>query len=140
MNYLLDTNVISEIQKKSRCNPNVAAWLASVTDESLYISVLVVGEIRRGIERLRPRDGDRAALFDRWLTSIVTGYGDRILPIDREIADEWGRISPNRTIPTTDGLMVATARARSLTFVTRNVAAARGLSATTLNPFEAAKP
>lgn len=140
MTYLLDTNVISEVQKESRCNANVAAWYASVPDESLYLSVLVVGEVRRGIERLRSREHARAETLDRWLTSIVNGYGDRILPVDRAVADEWGRMSPHRSIPTTDSLMAATARVHSLAFVTRNIADARGLGATTLNPFEPGKP
>lgn len=134
MSYLLDTNIISEVQKGRRCNAHVAAWYASIPGGDLYLSALTVGEIRRGIERLRERS--RAEALDRWLTNVVTDYSDRILAVDREVADAWGRLSPNRSIPIIDSLMVATTIVHKLTFVTRNTADASGMGALVLNPFQ----
>ena len=140
MIYLLDTNVLSELQKGSRCNERVAAWFSSVADDELFLSVLVIGEIRRGIERLRSRDQARSAMLDGWLNSVETRYRSRILPVDRLIADDWGRLSLTRSLPVVDALMVATARVYDLVFVTRNVKHATGLGVSTLNPFEPDKP
>src|SRR5689334_14971399 len=97
--FLLDTNVISEIRKGPRCDRNVAAWYSSTAGRDLYLSVLVTGEIRRGIERVRPHDPQRAGVFEQWLASIDSAFAGRILAIDRAVADEWGRIGAIRTIP-----------------------------------------
>ena len=80
--FLLDTNVISEVRKADRCNAGVTRWFAGVSDGDLFISVVVTGEIRQGIERLRRRDSHQAKILERWLEDIVTSYADRILPID----------------------------------------------------------
>lgn len=137
MNFLIDTNVISELRKAERCDHNVAAWYASIEEIDLYLSVLVTGEIRRGIERARRRDPERAAVFERWLTELDAAFGDRILPIDRAIADEWGRLSAIRTVPAVDGLLAATARVHGMILATRNAADVAGLGTEVLNPFEA---
>jgi hypothetical protein len=79
VSYLLDTNVISELRKGQRCHPRVAAWMASVPDHALYLSVLVIGEIRRGIERIRQRDVQAATVLETWLIQVVTQHQDRIL-------------------------------------------------------------
>lgn len=92
MSYLLDTNVVSELRKGPRCDPGVAAWLADV-EEELYLSALVVGEIRLGIERVRRRDPAGASALDRWLTRVQAEYGHRVLPITAEIAEAWGRLA-----------------------------------------------
>ena len=136
MNFLVDTNVISELRKGERCDRNVAAWYASIEEGDLYLSVLVTGEIRKGIEHARRRDPERAAVFERWLTEVAAAFGDRILPIDRTIADEWGRLSALRTVPAIDGLLAATARVHGMTLATRNAADVAGLGTEVLNPFE----
>jgi toxin FitB len=93
--FLIDTNVISEWRKGARCDANVASWFTSIDDNDLYLSVLVLGEIRRGIELLRRRDPVQARALESWLARVDVAFGDRILPIDREVADEWGRLKRN---------------------------------------------
>lgn len=140
MSFLIDTNIISEVRKGARCNPNVAAWYASIKDSDLYLSVLVLGEIRRGIELARPRDPAKAGALETWLDEVETAFGDRVLPIDGKVADEWGRLSAVRPVPTIDALLAATAKAHRMTLVTRNDADVAGLGAKVINPFKEAKP
>lgn len=135
MSYLLDTNVISELRKGERADSGVTAWFADVAEEEIFLSVLTIGEIRRGIESVRRRDPDSAAALDRWLASLSEDYGDRILPIDRSIAEEWGRINVPDPLPVVDGLLAATARVLGLTLVTRNVADVGGTGVALLDPF-----
>lgn len=134
MTYLLDTNVVSEVRQR-RGEPRVRAWLESVSPEQLFLSVIVVGEIRRGVDRLRVRDPAQAAVFERWLGELRRGYGDRIIPVDVEIADEWGRLSASDPVPVEDGLMAATARVRGMVLVTRNVADVARTGVRVLNPW-----
>ena len=134
MSYLLDTNVVSEV-RKPQANPHVRAWFASVPGESLYLSVLTVGEIRRGIERLRRRDPAQAAVFEAWLASLRQHYADRLLPVTTEIAEEWGRLNVPDPLPTVDGLLAATARVRGLVLVTRNTADLARTDVRVLDPF-----
>ena len=134
MSYLLDTNVLSEARKPAG-DANVRAWLASVRGAELYLSVLVVGEIRQGIERLRRRDLRQAAVFEAWLTSLRRDYADRILPVTADIAEEWGRLNVPDPVPAIDGLLAATARVHGLTLVTRNTADVARTGVTLLNPF-----
>ena len=119
-----------------RCDRGVADWYASIHDRDLYLSVLVMGEIRKGIELAQRRDPAKAATLDAWLTEIDAAFGDRILPIDRAVSDEWGRMSARRTIPVIDGLLAATAKVHRMTLVTRNDADVAGLGARVLNPFK----
>lgn len=135
MSYLLDTNVVSELRKGDRADPNVSAWFAGLADEEIFLSALTIGEIRRGIESLRRRDPDSAAALDRWLASLADAHGDRILPVDRAIAEEWGRMSVPDPLPVVDGLLAATARVLGLTLATRNVADVEGTGAELLDPF-----
>lgn len=135
MNYLIDTNIISEVRKGPRCDAKVTAWFASVHDADLYLSVLVVGEIRRGIELARSRNAAKALALETWLVAVEDAFGERILPVDRNVADEWGRMAATRSIPTIDGLLAATARIHRMTLVTRNGADVAGLGAQVLNPF-----
>jgi predicted nucleic acid-binding protein len=93
VSYLIDTNVISEIRKGDRCNRQVASWYASIEDVEIYLSVLLLGEIRRGVERARAKGPARARALDRWLAVLQDSFADRILPIDNEVADAWGRMS-----------------------------------------------
>lgn len=136
MTYLIDTNVISEIRKGSRCDANVAAWYDAITDDDLHLSVLVLGEIRQGIERSRKRDPEKATALERWLAQISEAFGGRILPVDTAVADAWGRMSAPDPIATVDGLMAATAKIHGLTLVTRNIADVARSGAELLNPFD----
>lgn len=135
MSFLLDTNIISEIRKGSRCDPNVSAWYASIDDSDLYLSTLVLGEIRRGIERVRSRDPAKANALERWLGEVSVAFDGRVLLVDNAVSDEWGRMSALRSIPVIDGLLAATAKVNRMTLITRNDAEISGLGAKLLNPF-----
>ena len=136
MSYLIDTNVISELRKGARCDASVAAWWSKVNEDELWLSALVIGEIRRGIELARKRDPQKALALETWLEEIVTGFDDRILPVDKKVAEQWGRLNAIRPIPVVDALLAATARANDLTFVTRNGKDVAGVGIDILNPFE----
>ena len=133
--YLLDTSVVSGARKPA-ADANVLSWLASVADGELYLSALVIGEIHQGIERLRRRDPARAVVFDTWLSALLRDYGDRIIPVTAEVAQEWGRLNVPDPLPVIDGLMAATAKLRGWTFVTRNAADLTRAGVRLLNPFE----
>jgi predicted nucleic acid-binding protein len=135
VSYLIDTNIISEVRKGKRCDPRVTAWYASIADGDLFLSTLVLGEIRRGIELARPNDPDKAATLERWLRQVEAAFGRRVLGIDNAVADQWGRMSAIRPIPVVDGLLAATAMVNGLTLVTRNDRDIAGLGAAVLNPF-----
>lgn len=136
MAFLLDTNVVSEL-RRPRPDRHVRAWLGSVASVELHLSVLVTGEIRRGVELLRPREPERAASLDNWLDGLVDAYGDRLLPVTAAVADMWGRLSALRPLPVADGLMLATAKVYGLTLVTREAASLADLGVPTLSPWEA---
>ncbi|HKT01582.1 MAG TPA: type II toxin-antitoxin system VapC family toxin [Rugosimonospora sp.] len=135
MAYLLDTNVVSELRRR-KPDPHVAAWADRHAPAITYLSVLVVGEIRQGIERKRPNDPTQADMLERWLDDLVRLYRDRILPVTMDIAQEWGRMNPAARPPIIDGLLVATARVHRLTLVTRNVADVARTGVPVANPFE----
>ena len=135
MSYLLDTNILSELYKGPKCDIAVAAWAHSAGDDNLFISVLVLGEIRKGIEKLRGRDRARAAELEEWLGSLPTQFADRILGVDQAVADVWGHLGVRRSLAFVDSLIAATALTHGLTLVTRNEADVRGLSVAVLNPF-----
>ena len=136
MSYLLDTNVISELRKRDRMHTNVSAWFTIVDESEIFLSVLVIGELRKGIENIRRRDPDSAIHLDQWLRMLVEIHQERILPIDREIAEEWGRLSVPDPISTVDGLLAATAKKNQLILVTRNTADVARTGCAVLNPFE----
>ncbi len=136
MSFLIDTNIVSEIRKGSRCDPAVAAWWAGVAEDDLRVSVLVLGEIRKGVELARQRDPQKARALETWLKDLVSDFGDRILPVDAAVAEEWGRMAAVRPVPAIDALLAATARTNGLTLVTRNAADVTGLDVEVLNPFE----
>lgn len=136
MSFLIDTNIISEVRKGARCNPGVARWWAEVAEGDLWLSPLILGEIRKGIELARRRDPDKASVLEAWLGEVVSGFGDRLLPVDAAVADEWGRMNAIRPVPVIDALLAATAKAHGLTLVTRNEADVAGLGVEVMNPFE----
>jgi toxin FitB len=135
LSYLLDTNVISELRKGERADANVTAWFANLVDDEIFLSVLTIGEIRRGIESVRRRDADSAAALDSWLARLNEVHRDRIVGVDRPIAEEWGRMSVPDPLPVVDGLLAATARILGLTLVTRNTADVEGTGIELLDPF-----
>jgi predicted nucleic acid-binding protein len=133
--YLLDTNVISEARKGARAAPAVIAWLAQAPAASLWTSVVVLGEIRRGIEGTRRRDPDTAAVLDAWLNDQRARHAGRVLPIDEAVADLWGRLSVPDPLPTVDGLLAATAMVHGMTLVTRNTKDVARTGVRLFNPF-----
>ena len=136
MTYLLDTNVFSELRKGNRCHPGVRAWFDGVAGAQLHTSVLVIGEIRRGIERARSRDPAFAAALERWLADVVLLLEERIHPVSRAIAEEGGRLSVPRKLPVIDTLIAATAIVQGLTLVTRNLKDIAETGVSYLNPFD----
>jgi toxin FitB len=138
VSYLIDTNIISEIRKGARCNAHVSAWYASIADEDLFLSTLVLGEIRKGIELARSRDEGKAVALERWLREVESAFGGRVLGIDNAVSDQWGRMGAIRSVPVIDGVLAATALTNGLTLVTRNDRDVAGLGATVLNPFKGA--
>lgn len=131
---LLDTNVLSELRKGSRADAGVREWFEEVADEDLNLSVLVLGEIRRGVERARVNDPAKADVLENWLTGLEEEFSDRILDIDAAIADCWGRVTAAQPTSTTDGLLAATALTHDLTLVTRNIRHVAHTGVRTLNP------
>jgi len=137
LSYLLDTNVISELRKGERADRNVSSWFAGLAEEEIYLSVLTLGEIRRGVESVRRRDPDSAAALDSWLARLSEAHRDRVLLVDRAIAEEWGRMSAPDPLPVVDGLLAATAKVVGLTLATRNVADVERTGVELLDPFSA---
>lgn len=139
MSYLIDTNVLSELRRKQP-DAHVVAWLKQRPRQSLYLSVLTLGEIRKGIERLDNVQGSsRRALLVDWLEQELPIYFlGRMLPIDAQVADRWGRLQNDagRPLPAIDGLLAATALQHNLTLVTRNVKDFTGLNLDVINPWE----
>ena len=134
--FLLDTNVVSESRRGRRGNPGVVAWLAGIAVTDLFLSALVLGELRKGIAMsLRRQDYVQAENLDTWLRSLIQLFGNRILPVDVAIADAWGEMYAIRNVPIVDGLLAATAKVHGLTLVTRNLSHVEGLGADLLNPF-----
>jgi hypothetical protein len=137
VSYLLDTNVVSEI-RKPRPDPGVAAWFDDAESGELYLSVLVAGEIRQEIERLRRRrDRKQADLFEAWLTRLKDEFADRLLPISARVAECWGRLNAAQPLPAMDGLLAATAIEHDLTLVTRESRALAASGARLLDPWRA---
>jgi toxin FitB len=137
VSYLVDTNVISELRKGDRADPKVASWFDGLADEEIFLSALTLGEIRRGIESIRRRDAGSAAALESWLGRVADQHRDRILPVDRSIAEEWGRMNVPDPLPVVDGLLAATAKVLGLTLATRNTADVERTGVSRVNPFAA---
>jgi toxin FitB len=135
MIYLLDTNVVSELRKRDP-DPCVLAWYGKVSAAEIFVSVLTIGEIRLGIERLRTRDAARADLLEQWLRGLHADYGDHIVDVDADVAEEWGRLNVPDPLPVIDGLLAASAKIRGWTLVTRNTADVARSGVALLNPFD----
>jgi predicted nucleic acid-binding protein len=134
LRFLLDTNAISEIRRDR--DARVRAWADRVDDAELHLSVLTIGEVRIGIERLRSRDPVQADVFAEWLGQLHQRFADRILPVDAAIAEEWGRLNAPSPQNTVDSLIAATARIYGMTVVTRNTSDFANCGVQLLNPWE----
>ncbi|MEP7361231.1 MAG: type II toxin-antitoxin system VapC family toxin, partial [Chloroflexota bacterium] len=134
MSWLVDTNILSELRKGARANPGVRTWFATTREEDLYTSVLVLGEIRRGIESIRRRDVTAATALEQWLDRITATFSDRVLPVDAKVADRWGFMYVPDPLPTVDGLLASTALVHDLVLVTRNVGDVARSGARVLDP------
>lgn len=133
--FLLDTNVVSELRKRQRCDAGVRRWFSEVAADELFLSVLVIGELRGGVERIRRRDSAAARALDAWLRRLEHAYQDHILPVTLEICDRWGRLGVEQPLSPIDGLLAATALQHDLAFVTRNVPDVARSGVDVLNPF-----
>jgi len=136
--YLVDTNVISEVRKKSKANPGVRAFFKqAIADEArLFISVVTVGELRRGVEAIRHRgDVRQANQLEKWLVALLTEYQDHMLDIDPDIAQLWGRLRVPHPENALDKQIAATALIYELTVVTRNHKDFVKTGVRVLNPF-----
>jgi hypothetical protein len=133
--FLLDTNVLSELRKQNRCDAGVRSWFEETTAADLFVSVLVLGEIRQGIERIRLRDQPQARALEKWLRWISTEFTDRLLPVDEPVADRWGRLGLRQPVPLLDALLAATALVHDLVVVSRDEVGFRNTGARVLNPF-----
>ncbi len=137
--FLLDTNVISELVRR-KPDPNVTAWIDGTAEDLLHLSVLTLGEIRKGIASLPA--GSRRVALETWLDSdVVLRFAGRILPIDEAVADRWGHIAARaavarRLLPVIDGLLAATALDHNLTLVTRNTRNVAATGVPVFNPWE----
>lgn len=134
--FLVDTNVISESRKGRNANPGVQAFWQCVNAADLYIAVQTIGEIRRGLENIRQRgDALQARKLETWLDDVVTHYADRILDLDLDCGQVWGKLmAPNPQHPV-DKQIASIALIHDLTVVTRNVADFKNLGVRLANPF-----
>lgn len=135
MSFLLDTNVLSELVKR-RKDPGVLDWLAVTHATEHYVSVLTIGEIRRGIRRLQHRgDHQQAARLELFLAGVRAEYEERIIPVTLGAADVWSEHPPSRPVPVIDALIGATAQTHGWTLVTRNTKDFEHTGVRLLNPF-----
>lgn len=138
--FLLDTNVPSELRKADRCDAGVRQSVEGTPAEAMFVSVMVLGEIRRGVERIRMRDPKQARTLENWLLGIPTEFADRVLPVDERVADRWGRLGLHQPVPTLDAFLAATALVHDLTVVTRAEGGFRHTGARVVNPFSQSDP
>lgn len=135
MAFLLDTNVLSELRNPKKANPDVLSWAQKHSMEQHFISVLSIGEIRKGIELLRRRAPDQCPAFETWLDAIRSNYRDNIIPLSESIMEEWGSLMARKMLPALDSLIAATALNLNLTLVTRNEKDFQGVGLAMVNPF-----
>jgi toxin FitB len=137
--YLLDTNVVSEARKGARANEGVRRFLAQVrrVQAAVFLSVVTVGELRRGVELIRGRgDVAQAGRLESWLDATLAAYSEAILPIDVEVAQLWGRLRAPRPEHALDKFIAATALIHDLAVVSRNACDFAGTGARCIDPFD----
>jgi hypothetical protein len=135
LEYLLDTNILSETRKK-KADAGVISFLEVADSSTLYISVLTLGELRKRVAKKQRDDPEMAKKLAGWLDGLELSFADRILGIDAATARLWGDWSAERPRPVVDTLLAATAMQRELTFVTRNIRDVQGLPVKLLDPWK----
>ena len=136
MNVLVDTNVISELRRGRNADPRVVRWFAAMPPESVFTSVIVLGELRRGIELVSRRDRRQADAFVQWYDIVRERLGDRVLVVDEPVMTVWARISAPDVLPAYHGLIAATALLHGLAVATRNTRDYRRSGVKLVNPWE----
>ena len=134
--YLLDTNVVSET-RKSRADRGVIAFLSAADAAGLFLSVLTLGELRKGVAAKHRTDPGAADQLGAWVDGIETDFADRVLPIDAAVARRWGELSAGRSLPVIDTLIAATALNHGLTLVTRNTRDVASTGVLLIDPWQA---
>ena len=132
--YLLDTNVVSEV-RRPRPDERVRAFLERAADADAYLSVLTIGELRKGAEAKRRIDPVSAERIDGWIARLEVQYSGQTLPVDKRTAEMWGRLMGERPRPIVDTLIAATALVHGLTLVTRNTRDIADTGVTAINPW-----
>jgi toxin FitB len=135
LQYLLDTNVLSETRRK-QADERVISFLAAAEPSALYISVLTLGELRKGVALKKRSDPDSAKKLGAWVDGLEFSFADRILGIDAATARLWGELSAQRPRPVIDTLLAATAVVHELTLVTRNTSDVQGIKLKLLDPWK----
>jgi hypothetical protein len=135
MAFLLDTNVLSELRKGAKADAKVRRWAETQLGQRHFVSVISLGEIRKGIERLRPKDPLQAEVLERWLDTLKHDFARDLLPFTDEVADCWGRLTARTPLAVTDSLIAATALTHGLAVATRNVADFLPCGVPVVNPF-----
>jgi toxin FitB len=135
MSFLLDTNILSELRRGAKADSRVRAWQVQHPPELFFVSVITMGEIRKGVETARKKDAAKALVYEAWLRSLEVEFEDRILAVDSEIADLWGRLLARFGIDPMDGLIAATAAHHGYTVATRNERDFQRCGVDFINPF-----
>ena len=136
--FFVDTNVISEVRKGKRADPGVVAFWAEAVrnDTPIFLPAVTIGELRRGVELIRYRgDQQQAELLEQWLEKVLIDYGERVLSLDCDAAQVWGRLRSPNPQHAIDKQIAAIALLHDLTVVTRNTADFAGCGVSLLNPF-----
>jgi len=134
LQYLLDTNILSETRKK-QASDRVMSFLSAAEPSALFISVLSLGELRKGVALKIRSDADAAKRLGAWVDGLEYSFGERILGVDAAIARQWGELSAQRSRPVVDTLLAATALVHKLTLVTRNISDVHDLGVKLLDPW-----
>lgn len=135
--FLLDTNVVSELRKGPRVNTGVAAWYEKRDRRELFISVITLAEVRRGIRLISKRDRQQGVVLTRWCDAVQREFSraGHLLSLRANEADIWAELCATRSLPVLDAFLAATAKSHGLTLVTRNTEDFKGLPVSVLNPF-----
>ena len=137
MSFLIDTNVISELRKKNRCNPSVAAWQNSIKDENIYISAISMMEIKAGVIGARRKNPEFSKVLNEWYEmQVKPTFHNRVIPVDLAVSECCSILLNQRTRPLADALIAATAHIHGLTLATRNTADFSDTGIDLINPWE----